>query len=187
MPHRQIKSDRRQQNAAIGTQQDAGCNRRAGRGPEPAGAFPRTSRTHLIQSGDRAIESERGKKNLQSFGECGGGVICQEWTQRRQNKSDSRRPFGDCAAGKVGNDQAGGQVDQNLSQQNCFKIAGSKQPEDRGQKSRISRQARVARHDLFYRLRQVRLPVDAVLQPVGGEVGVGARVIRDRREMEEEK
>ena len=43
------------------------------------------------------------------------------------------------------------------------------------------------RQDLLYRLGQLRLAVDAVLQPVGGEVGVDARIIRDRREMEEEK
>jgi hypothetical protein len=35
--HRQIKRDRRQQDAAVGAQQDTGRNRRAGRGPELAG------------------------------------------------------------------------------------------------------------------------------------------------------
>ena len=71
---RQIKSDRRQQDAAIGTQQYAGRNRRAGRGPELAASLVEyarlyVSRMHPIQRSGRAIESERCKEDLQSFGE----------------------------------------------------------------------------------------------------------------------
>ncbi len=40
------------------------------------------------------IESKRGKENLQRFREHGSGIVRQERTQCRQNKSDSRRPFG---------------------------------------------------------------------------------------------
>ena len=137
--NRQIKSDRRQQDTAIGTQQDAGRNRRAGRGPELATSLVErarlcpnrcptlgTSRMHSIQSSGRAIESERCKEDLQSFGEHGGGIVREERTQRRQDKSDSRRAFGNRPAGKVGNDQAGGQVHQNLRQHDCFEVAGAK-------------------------------------------------------------
>src|ERR1019366_7407246 len=114
--NRQIKSDRPQQDAAIGTQQDAGRNRRTGRGPELATSRVEdarlrtnfcTSGMHSIQSGGRAIERGRGKKDLQSFGEFGGSIVRQEWTQRRQDKSDSRGAFGSHSPGKVGNDQAG--------------------------------------------------------------------------------
>ena len=142
---------------------------------------------HPIQRCRRAIESKRGKEDLQSFGQPGGGIVRQEWTQRRQQKRNSRRPFGDRPPGQVGNDQAGGQVHHNLRQHDGPEVARSKEPEDPGQKSGISRQPRVGRQDRQLRVASLHLAVDSVLQPVGGEVGVNARVIRDRREIDEEK
>src|SRR5208282_2489788 len=123
---RQIKRDRRKQDAAIGTQQDAGRNRRAGRGPELVNAHPPASLLHPAQGGGRAIQSERGKEDLQSFGERGDGIVREEGTQRGQDKSDSRRAFGNRAAGEVGKNQAGAEVEENLRQQDGSEVASSR-------------------------------------------------------------
>src|ERR1700691_3550309 len=78
----QIDRDGRQQNPASWTQQSAGGTRGAG----TQRTLARGSVRHPSQCRDRAIEGERGKKNLQRLGEFGGGVICQKRTESREHK-----------------------------------------------------------------------------------------------------
>src|SRR6202167_3579357 len=130
----QIDRDGRQQNPAVWTQQNAGGNCGAGTQPKLA----RASVRHPSQCRDRAIEGERGKKNLQRLGEFGGGVICQKRTESREHKRNPRCPFRNHSPLEVSHEQAGAQIDQNLRQHHRFKIARPEQPEDHRQKCRIA-------------------------------------------------
>src|SRR3984885_3608679 len=67
------------------------------------------------------------------------------------------------------------QIEHDLDQQDGTEIAPAEHGEDRREKCRIARQAGKRRHNLA----GIANPVDAVLQPVHGDIGVQARIVDD--------
>ena len=135
--------------------------------------------THT-QADGMPVQRQRGEENLQSLRESGRRIVCQKRTKRREQKRRLRGAFGEQPPRHVGDQEASGQIEQHLHQQDCAEILIPEKREDHRQKGGIPGQTRERRHDHA----GVRDAVDAVLQPVFGDVGVEPGVVHHRRKAE---
>ena len=133
------------------------------------------------KSADGEIQGQRGKENFQRFRKNRGGIVSEKRTERREHESGFGGAIGEQAARHIRNQQTCPQVEQDLCQQDGAEIAPSKDRKKRGKKCRISGQAR-ERGDNLARIGDA---VDAVLQPVHGNIGVEARIVDDSGKVEQ--
>ena len=146
----QIETHCYQHNATIRPQENAGGYRQARARP----GFPREEPLiQTIQTGDGAIQRHYCKENFQGFGEDSRCVVRQKRTKRRQLKGDSRSLIRNSPSCEVSDDNARAQIHQDLRQHHRPKVSRSEQREDCREKTGITRQTGIRRHD-FARLRE---------------------------------
>src|ERR1039458_6900565 len=140
----QIDCNRREQNAAIGPQQDAGSDRETT--SKPRGRLrPYRSTGFLAEackSAEGKIQGERSEENLQRFREHCSGVIGEEGTQSSEHESVFCRALRKEAERDIRNQYTCAQIEQDLYQQDGAEITPSEDGEKRGKKCGISREAR---------------------------------------------
>jgi len=87
-----------------------------------------------LQAGDGAVEGERGEEDFESFGQGGGRVIREEWTERGEGEGDAGGAGGDGAAGEIGDEEAGEEVEEDLNEEHGAEVPDAEDGEDGGEK-----------------------------------------------------
>src|SRR5260370_14539119 len=124
------------------------------------------------KSAHRQIQGQRSKEYFQRLGESRCGVVRQKWAECCEQERRFRCATGEYSAREIRDQEARPQIEQYLNQQHGAEVAPAKDGENRCQKSWVTRQARERR----YYLPPIRESVDAMLQPVHGNVGIEPRI-----------
>src|SRR5581483_11068035 len=99
----QVQSDRNQQEATIGTQQDCG-------GGGKTGADPPAPFAQAIKSDNREVECQRSEEDFQGLRECSCNVIRQKRTKSGEKKCGLSGASGNGPASDIGDHKAGAEV-----------------------------------------------------------------------------
>lgn len=140
-------------------------------------------RTADSQTAKGEVQGQCGEEDFEGFGECGGGVVGEKGAYRSQQKRRFCRTVREKAARQVGNEETGGKIEQNLNQKHCPKIVAAKDGKDGSQERRISGKPGEGGGDHA----GVGDAVNAMLEPVPGDIGVEAGVVDDGGKAQDQK
>ena len=162
---RLMQAKRDQEDAAVGPQQNAAGDGEAA--PDP-GLPPGAAILRGVQTGGSGIERDGNKEDAQGLGERGDGVVRGEGAERGEGEGDEGGAIGDGAAGQVGDEEAAGDVDDNLHQQHRVVVLAAEEHEAGGEERGIAGQA----DERGMNAVGVGEAEDAAVEPVPGNVAV---------------
>ena len=140
------------------------------------------SQPRAFQHLRQGAKAQRDAEDGEGFGQRGGDVIGGEGAERRQQQRDPAGAWPADLRRQAGNEQAGAEVDERLQVQHGVIVCHAEDSKAEGQKCRVAGQA----HQCGLNGGQARcvahgVAVDAVGEPVGGNVSVEQRIALDLR------
>ena len=133
--HSKIQPKGDQQNAAIGSQQDAARNGDSAPYPCRPRILPVIDRP---EAGNRRIQSCGNEEDAECFRQRRDRVVRGERADRSQQKGPPRSPVGHSSAGQIGDEEAGRDIDDDLHQQNRVVVLATEQGKTGGEECRVA-------------------------------------------------